>query len=396
MEHMTPNEISQLDSLLSDIFEDANLETSVLRIPLFESLNATINVFRLDRLGLKFEHENIDLCDRGHVSQQQIKLRNDKPRAVSYQCEESNGSGLNGNKLFKLLPNLLAAKAAGKDTLLTFGGAWSNHLYSTAKAAAESQLKSIGIVRGERPSSLTPTLCDARSAGMDLIFVPRSLYRTLCKVESKEGKEYEVLCSVLGSRINETHIVPEGGSNELGVLGAKYIGKLMHKQVKDSKSPLSQIWLPAATGGTLLGFLAGICENHMHSVQTVGVKVLENPNFSNELCMLEDTARLKGIVKTNSSAMHQLLSISNGSCGGYAKVDKEYAEFYTRLGEQLPFPVDHVYMGKVFFALWKELHMKSNAELKNIAILHTGGIQGRRGYSGNAPAGDTLVSEIAD
>ena len=151
----TPN-IKPVASLLAEALEQGKVESLALDIPLFNQHGARISVLRLG----------------------QFELAADSITALPISFSTQN-CGLSGNKLFKLLPSLIDAKLSGKTTLLTFGGAWSNHLYATAKAAAAYQLKSVGIVRGERPANLSATLNDARKAGMDLYFVPRGIYRNL-------------------------------------------------------------------------------------------------------------------------------------------------------------------------------------------------------------------------
>ncbi|MDH5368219.1 MAG: 1-aminocyclopropane-1-carboxylate deaminase/D-cysteine desulfhydrase, partial [Cyclobacteriaceae bacterium] len=115
---------------------------------------------------------------------------------------------VSGNKWRKLKYNLQTAKEQGYTTLLTFGGAYSNHIYATAAAANEAGFNSIGVIRGERTEPLNATLTFAEQMGMQLHFVSRTLYR-----EKKE----KYFIDNLRHEFGDFYLIPEGGSNNLAV-----------------------------------------------------------------------------------------------------------------------------------------------------------------------------------
>jgi 1-aminocyclopropane-1-carboxylate deaminase len=123
-------------------------------------------------------------------------------------------SGVSGNKFYKLKYNLEKAKSEGKSKILTFGGAFSNHIYATAEAANAENIESIGIIRGERTEPLNPTLSHAEELGMNLHFIDRNSYRNKA--------EHEFL-TILKEKFGDFYLIPEGGTNKLAIKGTQEI-----------------------------------------------------------------------------------------------------------------------------------------------------------------------------
>src|ERR1043165_5134313 len=149
---------------------------------------------------------------------------------------DMNHPYISGNKLYKLHYNLLELKEQGKGTLLTFGGAFSNHIAATAAAGKESNIRTIGIIRGDQLPELNHTLKFAKECGMQLHFVPRELYRDKEKLNEYVRKEF-------GAGI---FIIPEGGANELGVKGCTEI-------LENIALDFDTVCCPCGTGTTLAG-----------------------------------------------------------------------------------------------------------------------------------------------
>lgn len=175
--------------------------------------------------------------------------------------EDQNHAYISGNKWWKLKYNLQAAQQQKHNTLLTFGGAYSNHIYATAAAADELGLKSIGIIRGEETLPLNATLAFAKSRGMQLHYISREAYR------NKHSTEF---IQSLSDRFGKFYLIPEGGTNELAVKGvAEFAQQLQHEVSID------YVCLPVGTGGTIAGLIAGTNEQ----TQVVGISVLKNGEF---------------------------------------------------------------------------------------------------------------------
>ena len=338
---------------LKDTLGDQSIPLQSLDLPLFRPFDVSVSVLRTDLLCLPVE-------TGFHVD------------------------GLNGNKLFKLLPNLFHALQQGKDHFLTFGGVWSNHLHATALACSSFNLKSIGLIRGERTRLLSDTLVDCVHAGMNLYFLPRSYYRELqhCKTESK------LLRSLFGGLLDTAHIVPSGGSNTLGVLGAAYLGNQVARELLDAECQVDSVWMPTATGGTVLGIASGMLAgvDNAYKRRTVlpeftikGVSVLANKNLPNEISQMQSRLLLSGDALIDADVFSQAVQLIDGSLGGYASTTSEYLTFLNDLERQLPFAIDHVYIGKLFYKLWTDLQQAYIPNGQHIVLIHTGGQQGRRG-----------------
>lgn len=253
---------------------------------------------------------------------------------------------VSGNKWFKLKHYVEDAKAQGKKNLLTFGGAYSNHLVATAAAAEMHGLASIGIVRGEEPAVWSHTLRDAKRYGMDLRFVSRDDYR--------RKSDPQNVCS----EQEDTCIISEGGAGEKGVQGAADI--LSAHNTKH----YTHIITAVGTGTTLAG-LATAAEPHQ---SIIGIVVLKNA-FS---LQQEIEAMLPGQKHRSFSLLFHY------HFGGYARHTPELLRFMNDCFATSSIATDFVYTGKAFFAtvdLLKAGHFPSGSR---VLLVHTGGLQGNR------------------
>lgn len=231
--------------------------------------------------------------------------------------EYQNHPFISGNKWWKLKYNIEQARKENHHTLLTFGGAYSNHIYATAAAAKENGFRSIGIIRGEEVDNAT--LRFARSQGMTLQFVSRDQYRK--KEEMKFPGAY---------------VIPEGGTNKYAIEGCAEWGRKLLNITFD------RLYVPVGTGGTMTGLLKGIDGKR----EVIGVPVLKNYDFNFE--MLKD--------------YHH---------GGYAKTTKELMDFC----ESFPIKLEPTYSGKLFYAVFDQIRKGLIPAGTTILIIHTGGLQ---------------------
>lgn len=174
-----------------------------------------------------------------------------------------------GNKHYKLIPNLEYARDVGFATVVSFGGAWSNHIHTLAKTGADYGLKTIGIIRGEKPAKLSACLADAARWGMQLEFVSRSEYRE---------KGSDRLMSYLNAKYGHCYLVPEGGSNALAIRACAQIVSDLNRYQSD----YDLLVLPVGTGGTMAGIVTGLAGNvDAPGASVLGISVLKGADFLN-------------------------------------------------------------------------------------------------------------------
>lgn len=270
-----------------------------------------------------------------------------------------------GNKLFKLGENFQRARAAGHTRVLSFGGAWSNHLHALALLGAAAGFDTIGVVRGEASAATNPTLRDARAAGMQLHFIDRATYR--------RKHEAEVLAA-LQQRFGPCYIVPEGGANVAGIAGCRILGETL----RAGPAP-DHVVLPCATGSTLAGVVAGLdgyCE-------TLGVAVLKGGAFIVE-------AVRDGLAALDAAHNTRWSIALDAHGGGYARVEPALLAFCADFARRTGIPVEPVYTGKMLYALHRRITGGEFARGTRLLALHTGGLQGARGFATMADAAATV------
>ncbi len=269
---------------------------------------------------------------------------------------------ISGNKYFKLKHNIDYAKAKGYRRLLSFGGAYSNHIHALALAGKHFGLGTIGLIRGEQSmeADLNPTLQDAVDAGMDLHFLDRIQYR------NKHDKDF---LDRLQAEFSDAYIIPEGGSNLLGVKGCMEIVDHIHHHLADD---YDVVIVPCGTAATLAGIAAALPEGK----QVLGFSVLKNAYSLNE-GVSGYLAALK-MDKENWTIQHDY------HCGGYAKIDAQLVKFIQDFEQANTLQLEPIYTGKMFYGLYDLLmHSTPRTRLKGkkIVAVHTGGLQGLRGMS---------------
>lgn len=256
---------------------------------------------------------------------------------------------ISGNKWRKLKLNIAEARANKKIALLTFGGAFSNHIAATAAVGKKEGIPTIGIIRGEAINN--PTLERASANGMQLVFVSREEYR------QKEQDEY---IKRLYEKYGDVHVIPEGGCNQLGVDGSASI-------VHEIKDQFDYICCDMGTGATF----AGIANAIHPSQQAIGFSVLKGEDRLSEV--VESFQQEKK--KTN------WLINTDYHFGGFAKRSNELEEFIVSFKEKTTIPLDPIYTGKLFFGvmdLTKKDYFKAGS---TVMVIHTGGLQGIAGYN---------------
>ncbi len=260
--------------------------------------------------------------------------------------EDLNNPFVTGNKWWKLKYNLAEAERLQQKTLLTFGGAFSNHIYATAAAAHELNLKSIGIIRGEETLPLNPTLAFAIKKGMQLHYVDRETYR---------NKTNPNFIDHLRNTFGDFYMIPEGGSNNLAVKGVYEFSKLLDID-------FDYLCCPVGTGGTLAGLIAGL-SNQKH---IIGFSSLKGGAF-----LKDEVEQFVGT--TNSNWRIE----TNYHFGGYGKQSKELLDFIDSFELEHNIPLEQVYTGKMMFGIFDLIKKKYFKQGSTILAIHTGGLQGK-------------------
>lgn len=252
---------------------------------------------------------------------------------------------ISGNKWFKLKYYLQDALRKGAGTLVTFGGAYSNHIVAAAAASQLHGLKSIGIIRGEKPALLSPTLLDAASYGMELEFISREDYRERRLPQHVAARQ-------------DTYLINEGG---YGIMGAEGAATILSEARGENHTHIL-----AATGtGTML---AGLALAAGAGQGVTGIPVLKN------FASLGD--EINALLPGEKKGSFRLLD--GFHFGGYAKHNAELIRFMNRWYETTGIPTDLVYTGKLFFALERLVLQGYFPEESRVLVIHSGGLQGNR------------------
>jgi 1-aminocyclopropane-1-carboxylate deaminase/D-cysteine desulfhydrase-like pyridoxal-dependent ACC family enzyme len=259
---------------------------------------------------------------------------------------------ISGNKWYKLKYNLIEAEKSGYKKLLTFGGAYSNHIYATASAAKEFGFETIGVIRGEEHIPLNPTLSFAKLCGMKFHYLDRTSYR---------NKYDEKILNKLKYEFGDFYLIPEGGSNHLAVKGCSEI-------ISGIEISFDFICTASGTGGTLAGLALGLNSNS----KAIGFSVLKGGDF------LRDNVKnlLSHFGKENSDNWQ---IITDYHLGGYAKTNSELNNFCLEFFERHNIEIEPIYTGKMLWGVFDLIKNGFFPVNSTIIVLHSGGLQGLNG-----------------
>ncbi len=261
---------------------------------------------------------------------------------------------IQSNKLYKMRYNLLEAKRKGSDTIVTYGGAFSNHIAATAAFGKEQGFKTVGIIRGdelgndlEKTLATNPTLRLAAQNGMHFEFVSREMYR------NKHNKNF---LQRFGNSFGNYYEIPEGGTNALAVKGCQ---EILNQQTKK----FDIICVPVGTGGTI----SGIINTAERYQKIIGFPALKGDFLENEIATYTN----------NQSAWFLQLDYH---FGGFAKVTDDLITFINAFKQQYKVLLDPIYNAKMVFGI-QDLFSKGYFNDKKVLAIHTGGIQGIQGIN---------------
>lgn len=255
---------------------------------------------------------------------------------------------ISGNKIFKLYYFLEEVKKTSHKTVITFGGAYSNHIAATAFACKKLGLRSIGFVRGEKPKVLSPTLLFCLEQEMQLEFINRASFKKI--------KDNQFLFS-LKEKYRESIVVPEGGFSVMGAEGAALITQLFNGQ------SFTHVCLAIGTATTFAGIINGT-ENEK---EIIGFSVLKN---------LNDIKERLSELKVNPDRRFSF--INDYHFGGYAKRTSDLISFMNDFYAQHAIPLDFVYTGKMMYGVFDLIKKNYFQRNSKILCIHTGGLQGNK------------------
>jgi 1-aminocyclopropane-1-carboxylate deaminase len=256
---------------------------------------------------------------------------------------------ISGNKWRKLKYILDHALSLGADTIISMGGAYSNHLHALAYVGKVLGLKTIGLVRGEEPETLTPTLLDMKVWGMELKFVSRTDYRLF-----RQCKNWHDLPGLTPRQ----YWLPEGGAQALALKGVAEL-------VAETVIPCNTVCVPCGTGTTLAGII-----DATELVSVLGFAALKNAGFL--------TSQVEAMLSQPRNNWQINLDYH---FGGFAKSNAELNAFIDDFEFKTTVPLEPVYTGKMMYAVYDLIKKHYFKPGERIIAVHTGGLQGKRGFS---------------
>lgn len=276
---------------------------------------------------------------------QKIAIPNNFGIEVYVKREDVLHSEISGNKFRKLKYNLIEARNLGFTKLLTFGGAYSNHIAAVAAAGKEFGFETIGVIRGEELQEKyleNPTLKKASENGMQFEFVTRTQYR------DKNNLEF---LDQLKEKFGDFYLIPEGGTNELAVKGCKEI-------LTDDDELFDFICCAVGTGGTISGIINSLKPHQ----KAIGFPALKGDFLTED------------IQKYAKNSQWNL--VTDYHFGGYAKINDELKQFMKQFFKKYLISLDPVYTSKTFFGVIDLISKGYFKPDSKILIIHTGGLQG--------------------
>jgi 1-aminocyclopropane-1-carboxylate deaminase len=297
------------------------------------------------------------------VPLQEVKTREFSRQGIELWVRRDDllDAELSGNKFYKLFFNLQSARTKGYTQLISFGGAYSNHLHALAAAANRYGLRALGVIRGERPVKLSPTLIDAEAWGMKLIFISRTEY---------DRKTQADWLSELQACYGVSYLIPEGGANLEGARGMQLLGQALELQMQGDYTAAC---IAVGTGTSLAGLAAGIDQQKA----AIGFSVLKGEGSLG----LDIASTYRQLNVTRSIAADNWRLISGFHAGGYAKKPSgELFEFWRRFERETAIRLDPVYTIKMFWGIHSLAQQGYWPRGSRLVAIHSGGLQGRRGF----------------
>ena len=284
------------------------------------------------------------------TTNQPIELPNNFGIKLYLKREDKIHPFISGNKYRKLKYNLIEAQNTKQHTLLTFGGAYSNHIAAVAAAGKEFGFKTIGVIRGEELDTKileNATLSFAQDCGMQFKFISREAYRTKTSLQ---------FINSLKTEFGDFYLIPEGGTNDLAVKGCEEI-------LTDNDAFFDIVCCSVGTGGTI----SGLINTSSPHQKIIGFPALKGDFLQNDIS--------KFTPKSNWELN------TDYHFGGYAKINSELVEFINKFKVEHSILLDPIYTGKMMFGLFDLIKKNHFQKDTKILAIHTGGLQGIEGMN---------------
>ena len=265
----------------------------------------------------------------------------------------SENGGFCGNKWRKMQYNLIEAQVQGKNRLLTFGGAFSNHIAAVAEAGQSFGFETIGVIRGEAPATPSHTLQIAAARGMQLHYTSRSDFR--------QKTDPEWIASLL-EKYGDCYVLPEGGTNRLAIDGCRSLVEEIQEQCGEALP--DYYCVACGTGGTLAGIIAAL----NGQAKGIGFSALKGAFMQDTLTQL--------LSEYGTGAREQWEIQDQYHFGGYAKTTPVLLSFMDAFYKEYGIPLDRVYTAKLFFGLFDLIGKGYFEQGRVVMAIHTGGLQG--------------------
>lgn len=281
---------------------------------------------------------------------QKINIKQPNNIEIYIKREDLLHPYISGNKFRKLKYNVQKAIEIGSELLITFGGAYSNHILATAAAGKKYGIATLGVIRGEELESKVsenPTLSLANEFGMQFLFVSREVY---------SKKEEASFIEDLIKKYKKSYILPEGGTNDLAIKGCEEI-------LIEEDASFDYVCCAVGTGGTI----SGVINTSKEHQKIIGFSALKGD-------FLSDVIR-KFVSKSNWYINNEY------HFGGYGKVTDELITFLNNFYNSTSIPLDPIYTGKMVYGIFDMIQKNKFPENSKILLIHTGGLQGIKGIN---------------
>jgi len=258
---------------------------------------------------------------------------------------------VSGNKFRKLKYNALHACETGNTRLLSFGGAYSNHIYALAALGAALGFETVGLIRGEELDGDNPTLAFAQQCGMKLHFISRDEYRRKTNPEFIEK---------LRMQLGDFYLIPEGGTNDKAIRGCAELSREIRSQID-----ADFLCVACGTGGTIAGLITGADVK----TRVLGYPALKGADFL--------TDEVQSLIPDDNATIWEL--VHDYHFGGYARINKQLVDFMRIFHQQSGVQLDPIYTAKMLFGVIDMIKNGFFPEGSDVVAIHTGGLQGLDG-----------------
>jgi len=259
---------------------------------------------------------------------------------------------ISGNKWYKMKYNIIEMQKQGINTLLTFGGAFSNHIHAAAHAGKVFGFKTIGLIRGEEHLPLNSTLQSAVNDGMELHYVDRTTFRK---------RETDEFLSWIKEKFGNVYVLPVGGTNTIALKGCAEI-------IDQIEIDYNYICSASGSGGTFAGLVAGLDGKK----KAIAFPALKGGEFLEKV--------ISDLVYDYTGKSFSNWSLNTDyHFGGFAKLSKELIDFTHKFNELNGFELDYIYTNKMMFGIADLIKKSFFKPGESIVAIHSGGLQGNVG-----------------